>query len=338
MPTMDQPLATAMLVDRQRVFINQNDHTWLVLHKTAGFHTAQEVAQFFATDPNMASVHYVVGRDGIIVQCVSEADGAGGNCCLETGHAPYLPLGVNLNVKTVSIEHVDPATDNSTPLTDAQKAASFRLVRDICLRHNIPMRRGDKDGGIIGHCDIAPLSRARCPGNYPMDELFSFLQNGGQQEDVPVIMDMNNPVIAAFFTETNGQWQSKTTGKHIRGEILKFYQRYGNSAFCGLTYLGLPKSDEIPLDPKYPHCTKQFYERGVLAYDPNHLIANPPGSGSVYLLHLYGGDGGLGTDPLVTDLQSQLASAQKTDTTQLQADLTKYKTMAHQVALIVQGE
>lgn len=176
---VDEVGVISMLVDRSRVFIGQNDHTWLVLHKTASGGTAQDIATFFAGDPAMASTHYIVGQDGTIVQCVLEVDGAGGNCCLETGHASYLPLGVNMNVKTVSIEHVDPASDNSTPLTSAQQAASFKLVHDICMRHNIPMRKGDASGGIIGHCDIAPLSRARCPGNYPWDALFAYLQNGG---------------------------------------------------------------------------------------------------------------------------------------------------------------
>jgi N-acetylmuramoyl-L-alanine amidase len=175
----DQPGAILMLVDESRTFIDQNTHDWVVIHKTASGGSAQNIATFFANDPAMASTHYIVGQDGAIVQAVLEKDGAGGNCCLQTGHAPYLPLGVNLNVKTVSIEHVDPTTDNSTPLTDAQKAASFRLVHDICIRHNIPMRGGDASGGIIGHMDIAPQTRARCPGNYPWAELFAYLQGGG---------------------------------------------------------------------------------------------------------------------------------------------------------------
>src|SRR5260221_4975452 len=175
---VDEMGAIGMFVAENRTFIDQNTHEWLVIHKTASGGSAQDIANFFANDPAMASTHYVVGQDGTVVQCVLEKDGAAGNCCLETGHAPYLPLGVNMNVRTVSIEHVDPASDNSTPLTDAQKAASFRLVRDICTRHNIPMRPGDASGGIIGHNNIAPINRARCPGNYPWAELFAYLQGG----------------------------------------------------------------------------------------------------------------------------------------------------------------
>ncbi len=177
MSATDEPGAIAMFVAESRVFINQNDHMWLVIHKTAGGSRAQDIAHFFATDPAMASTHYIVGQDGAIVQCVLEKDGAGGNCCVEKGYASFLPGNENLNLRTISIEHCDPAADNLTPLTAAQKAASFRLIQHICERHNIPMRRAQNDGkgGIIGHCNIAPISRARCPGNYPWDELWVYL-------------------------------------------------------------------------------------------------------------------------------------------------------------------
>ena len=324
---VDQSGAIPLLVDRNRVFINQNDHTWVVIHKTASGGAAQDIAHFFANDPNMASTHYVVGQDGTIVQCVMEVDGAGGNCCLETGHASFLPLGVNLNVKTVSIEHVDPATDNSTPLTSAQKAASFKLVHDICQRHNIPMRRGDASGGIIGHMDIAPLSRARCPGNYPWDELFTYLANGGQ--DVPVTIDLSMPIISEYFTLVNGnQWQRKNApnGKVIilHGDMLKYYQTCGTKPYCGLSQAGLPESNEIPIEqfgPEFAHLAGSgivvvYLERQPWIYDPKHLIDNPPGAGTVYPLHLYQLPG---QDPLVGVLQKRVADLQAQLTTQQQA-------------------
>ena len=217
---VDEAGAIPMFVNEQRTFIDQNDHTWVVIHKTASGGSAQNIATFFANDPAMASTHYVVGQDGTIVQCVLEKDGAGGNCCFETGHASYLPLGVNLNVKTVSIEHVDPATDNSTPLTNAQKAASFRLVRDICQRHNIPMRKGDASGGIIGHHDIAPLSRARCPGNYPWSELFAYLQGGHSM--VPAGWTDNGSVLVSPSSTQGGP------DVHITGPFRDYILATGN--------------------------------------------------------------------------------------------------------------
>lgn len=275
----DQPGAIPMFVDESRVFINNNDCTWLVLHKTAGFTTIEELGNYFATTASMVSSHYGVGQDGRIAQFVPEKDGAAANCCLEPGHAPYLPTGINLNWKTISIEHIDPATDNSTPLTDAQKQASFQLIHDICQRHDIPMRPGDATGGIIGHMDIDPQSRARCPGNYPWDELFQFLQNGGNMS-----IDVSTPGVSDFFQATSDpqRWHCPKTGFDVAYGILGFYRAFGGTGLCGLTFLGLPVSGE---SAPQPNTAVQQFERGVVVYDPGHVLDNPPGAGDVYLMH-----------------------------------------------------
>jgi N-acetyl-anhydromuramyl-L-alanine amidase AmpD len=169
-----------MLVPDAYVFKNSNGYQrkWLVLHKTAGGSTAQNVASWFQSGAGGAytSVHYIVGLDGVIVRCVREQDGAGGNCCLESGHDAFWPTNVNLNWVTFSIENVDPTTDNSTPMPTAQKQSLFWLVKDLCTRQSIPMRPADNNGGIAGHNSIAPQSRARCPGNFAWNELWAFLK------------------------------------------------------------------------------------------------------------------------------------------------------------------
>ncbi len=172
---VDYPGAIGMFVDRSRVFINANPRFAIVIHKTAngGPGSAEQVAQDFQTRADKASTHYIVGQDGHVVQCVLEMDGAGGNCCVETGYdglwQPYVQAGVNLNLITFSIEHFDPTTDNSTPLTPIQQAASFRLVKYLADKYAIPMIR------IVGHDSIDPISRARCPGNYPWEALMQYL-------------------------------------------------------------------------------------------------------------------------------------------------------------------
>lgn len=156
---------------------SSNSHAAIVIHKTAGFQTAQQVAQYFASVSPGPSVHYVVGLDGTVVQCVSEDAGAGGNCCLETGHDTFwdglLAQYSNLNLCTLSIEHVDPSTDNSTPVTPEQQAASFALVFYLSQKWGIP------PGNIKPHSSLDPISRARCPGNYPFSQLIQFVENGG---------------------------------------------------------------------------------------------------------------------------------------------------------------
>ncbi len=170
------PLAVQTLVPVERTFINAltvvpSADLSIVIHKTACGSpcTAQDVAQFFATSSSMASTHFVIGQDGTIVQCVDLRNGAGGNCCPENGFdnywKPYLTKYGNLNLCTISIEHCDPTSDNSTPLTDAQKLASFKLVKWLVGIYGIPTTH------IKTHASIDPVTRARCPGNYPMEEL-----------------------------------------------------------------------------------------------------------------------------------------------------------------------
>src|SRR5258707_4247667 len=68
---------------------------------------------------------------------------------------------------------MDPTLDNSTTPPQAQLSASFALVKWLVDTYHIPLDH------IKTHASIDPVSRARCPGNYPMDELLTFLQNGG---------------------------------------------------------------------------------------------------------------------------------------------------------------
>jgi cell division protein FtsB len=105
------------------------------------------------------------------------------------------------------------------------------------------------------------------------------------QEEQTVIILQN---VANYFQESPaGQWQCKANGKHIQGEILRFYTSFGGNALCGVTYLGLPITDEInPNVSGHPECRVQGYERGVVAYDPQHALDGAPGAGSVYLLHI----------------------------------------------------
>ncbi len=149
---------------------------WIIVHGTAGGDSAQAIARYFQTNDPPTSTHYVVGRDGAIVQCVRESDTAWGNGVLSSGHAPWWPAGVNPNWLTFSIEHVKPHADNSDALTPAQCAASFALIRHLCERWNIPARAANAEGGITGHFSIDPVNRARCPGTYPWDDLWTYLK------------------------------------------------------------------------------------------------------------------------------------------------------------------
>jgi len=306
-----------MPVPADNVFPNYwgNTPRYIVLHKTAGFHTAQDVAAFFQTVPDKRSSHYVVGLQGEIYQCVSEADGAGANCCLEAGHAAFLPTDINLNLITISIEHVDPTLDNSTALTDAQKAASFKLVQGICTRHGIPMKPGDASGGIIGHNQINPINRARCPGNYPWAELFAFLGQKGSVSMAGVPSGWQDD--GATLTAPNGH----KVVKGFREHILNNEWDPGNE----------PLGEEVgrnPLELNNPGLgggTLQFFNLTVLEWDEKRGVE------LMYvgkeLMYLYA---------QFAALKAQFAAMQKNyaDEAQLQAQLTLQTTKLQQIVKI----
>lgn len=195
----DYPGAIDHNVPRSFMF-NSNAHAAIVIHKTGGDATPEAIYSTFLATGN--SVHYGIGTDGTIWQYVPEALGAGGNCCVEVGYdsfwQPYLNQYGNLNLCTISIEHCDGSLTNSTPLTHAQQEASFKLVAYLVQKYDIPTDH------IKGHNSIDPINRARCPGNYPWDELFTFLKGGsmvpqGWTDDGQTLKSPNGvPVVLGF--------------------------------------------------------------------------------------------------------------------------------------------
>lgn len=268
---------------------------YVIVHGTAGFQTAQQVANYFARPSTQASTHYVVGRDGLVVQCVDEQDAAWANGPI-SGQPATLPFReasdgihrdawwgpINPNLVTIAIEHVKPSTDNSDQLTDAQKAASFRLVADICARWNIPRHFADSNGGITGHFSMDPVNRSRCPGPYPWNDLWNYLKGDD-------MISAGDPFTMAHFTDLGGnppRWRCKDPNHQfdIVGGILDYWRRT-NGAFR------LPRSNEIynvlPRGASF-----QVFEAGVLVWDPAHAL-DDPGFGACYAMHLDGNTAGL---------------------------------------------
>ncbi len=162
-----------MFVPEENVFIGAKPGSAIVIHKTGGGDgTAEGTAHYFQTETTK-SAHFVIGQDGTVVQCVHLVDGAGANCCPDDSHNswwdPLIARFTNLNLCTISIEHCDPSTENSTPLTAKQQAASFKLIAWLVDQYGL-----DFHHEIRGHNSI---NATICPGNYPFDALFSYLES-----------------------------------------------------------------------------------------------------------------------------------------------------------------
>jgi N-acetyl-anhydromuramyl-L-alanine amidase AmpD len=302
--------------------------SYIVLHGTAGGTSAQGIASYFASTQgtaNPVSAHYIVGPDGVVVQCVNESDGAWANGFVSGAsgtsgdgygngfHDSWWDSSINPNLLTISIEHVKSATDNSNQLTAAQHQASFTLILHICQRHNIPMRRADAHGGITGHYAIDPVNRALCPGAYPWDALFAFLsQNGGEQ-----VLAINQ--VSGFFTEVvpDQRWHCMQTNIDIAYGILNYYRTCTQVGLNGLSQYGLPLASEEGV-PNTKQAVLQRFERGVILYDPANEVDRVPGlSGACYPAHI---DKGPGQDPHISQLQGQIVQLQG-QVAQLQAQI-----------------
>lgn len=170
----------AVWIPNNNYFPGRNGYKplYIIIHGTAGFTSAEEVARFFKSTEkgnNPVSTHYIIDLDGTLVQCVEEKNSAWGNGGVTAGHDPWWSRALNPNRITISIEHVKLSRDNSDELTIPQKEAGFRLVEHICQRHAIPRQLANKRGGITGHYSMDPVHRRFCPGPYPWEELIAYL-------------------------------------------------------------------------------------------------------------------------------------------------------------------
>ncbi len=185
--SVDYPHAIDMInSDPNYVFVDaltgvpSSDLT-VVCHKTAsgGPTSAQALAQYFHNNPSRVTAHFIVGKDGTVIQVVQLKDGAGANCCTSSGYnqtywGPLLNKYGNLNRCTISIEHEDWTTDNSDPMPQAQVDSSNKLVLWLCEQYNLSINQ------IHGHASIDPVNRSRCPGvSFNFNQLFQFVQTGG---------------------------------------------------------------------------------------------------------------------------------------------------------------
>lgn len=124
----------------------------IAIHITAGGPNINGTIGWFQNPSARVSSHYIVGRDGEVVQMVRDADTA--------WHAS------SANSRSIGIEHNanKPSRHNprDLPPTEAQYQASARLVAWLCRQHGIPADREH----ILGHIEISPRDNHECPTSY----------------------------------------------------------------------------------------------------------------------------------------------------------------------------
>lgn len=128
---------------------------FVILHHTAQKSTDQTIKTFTVKGQSEVSAHYVVGRDGKVVQMVNDY--------LRAHHAGIGRWGndTDLNSSSIGIE-ID--NDGFEPYTEAQIQGVIKVLAVLKKRYKIPT------ANFIGHSDIAP-SRKPDPHNFPWRRL-----------------------------------------------------------------------------------------------------------------------------------------------------------------------
>jgi len=112
----------------------------VVLHHTSDS-TLDEALTTLTTPERKVSAHYLIGRDGEIVQLVEEKDRA--------WHAGQSWWGGNTDINSASIG-IELDNDGEEPFPDAQIDVLLTLLGDLQQRYNIPR------ANFVGHADVAP--------------------------------------------------------------------------------------------------------------------------------------------------------------------------------------
>ncbi|GHU38972.1 N-acetylmuramoyl-L-alanine amidase [Betaproteobacteria bacterium] len=112
----------------------------VVLHHTSD-RTLDEALITLISPWRKVSAHYLIGRDGEIVQLVAEKDRA--------WHAGASWWGGNTDINSSSIG-IELDNNGIEPFAEAQIGALLVLLSDVMSRHNIP------GANVVSHADVSP--------------------------------------------------------------------------------------------------------------------------------------------------------------------------------------
>lgn len=127
----------------------------VVIHHT-GDNTALQALRTLTTPERKVSSHYLIARDGAVLQLVNESARA--------WHAGKSWWGGNTDVNSVSLG-IELDNNGSEPFAAAQIDALLVLLADIRQRYHIPA------ANFIGHADVAPTRKDDPSALFPWKKL-----------------------------------------------------------------------------------------------------------------------------------------------------------------------
>ncbi|WP_442796321.1 N-acetylmuramoyl-L-alanine amidase [Pelobium manganitolerans] len=117
---------------------------FVIIHHTAQDSLAQTI-KTFTLEHTQASAHYIVSRDGEVVQMLSDD--------LRAWHAGLSKWGNNTDMNSCSIG-IELDNNGKEPFSEAQINSLLILLAKLKTTYNIPV------ANFIGHADVAPKRKA----------------------------------------------------------------------------------------------------------------------------------------------------------------------------------
>ena len=127
---------------------------FVLLHHTAQTSTDLTL-KVFTRKKEGVSAHYLIGRDGKVIQLVNDY--------LRANHAGVSRWGNETDLNSASIG-IELDNTGSEPFSELQIKALIAVLTDLKKRYNIPA------ANFIGHADVAP-GRKNDPRNFPWKRL-----------------------------------------------------------------------------------------------------------------------------------------------------------------------
>lgn len=125
------------------IHFNLRKPNFVIIHHTAQQSTGQTVRTF--TEPNTeVSSHYVIGRDGLVIQMVNDY--------LRSWHAGAGKWGSVSDLNSVSLG-IELDNNGEKPFSDKQISSLIQLLDTLKVKYNIPT------ANFLAHADIAPTRK-----------------------------------------------------------------------------------------------------------------------------------------------------------------------------------
>ena len=134
---------------------NERKPNFVILHHT-GDDTVDQALRTLADPLRSVSAHYLVGRDGRIIQLVDERARA--------WHSGESKWGADTDLNSASLG-IELDNNGSEPFPDVQISALLRLLADIRERYHIP------SANFLGHADVAPRRKTDPSRFFPWKKL-----------------------------------------------------------------------------------------------------------------------------------------------------------------------